>query len=70
MTTPLRDMFLNDPISDVEVRRKILTVARLRGCTCDPEIDLPALTPGALAHGYVRHDDWCPLILADKEQEK
>lgn len=46
-------------------RDQILAVARLQGCTCEPEITTTTdaeLTN--LHHSTIAHDSWCPLLMA------
>lgn len=47
---------------EAEMKRAALLGARVKGCTCDPDVELELDRSGVFWHCHVRHDDWCPLL--------
>jgi hypothetical protein len=50
-------------------RKTILAVAKARGCSCSPIVDVSDVRPSAISRTVVSHDHDCELLLAQEEGE-
>jgi hypothetical protein len=47
----------------VDRKAAVIAMARVAGCTCDPEVEVrPFRDQQGRRHVDVRHDGWCPLL--------
>jgi len=57
------------PEDAADLKRAALLAAKMRGCTCEPDIVLTRVSKG-LTDATVMHDDDCPVIEQIEDAER